>query len=1020
VTDYLELHAHSYYSLLDGASSPEDLVGQAVALGMPALALTDHDALYGAVSFSRAANARGIRPIFGAEITLSDGHHLTLLVENHDGWKNLCNLISQGRHHAAKGYAALPLQALANHTQGLIALSGCKQGAVAQSLLKGDTDAAIVAAKMYRELFGKDGFWIEVQRHLLPDDKRLSKQLIQLAHSLELEVVATNNVHYATADRHRLQDVLVCIENNVRLDEAYHLRRMNSEYVLKSGEAISHLFADYPQAVSNTIRLGDRCRYELRYGLQDLPCFPTPEGMDALGYLRKLCSDALPRYYPGTPSRVWERFYHELRVIETCGLANYFLIVADVMGFAREHGIFGQGRGSAANSLVAYLLGISPIDPLAHDLVFERFLSEERRVVPDIDIDFDNARREEVIQYVNGKYGVQAAMACTFSTFRSRAAIRGVGKALGIPLDLLDQVADTVDFHGLESGFAASHALLPGELGSQFRDLCEQIVGFPRHLSIHNGGMVITASPITEYVPTEPAAMPGRVVVQWDKDALEEVGLIKIDLLGLGMLAALADTVKLIKQGRGIEVDLEHLSFDDPAIFQMVTWADTVGIFQVESRAQAQILPRLKPHCFEDLIVSISLIRPGPVQGNMVNPFIQRRLGYQAVTYPHPSLEPALRESLGIILFQEQCLKVARDFAGFTPGQGELLRRALGKKNAVAEITRFRAAFIEGAQARGVSLETAETVFEQLRAFGNYSFAKSHAAAFAVIVYQSAWLRHYFPAEYYASLLRNQPMGFWSPAVLVGDAKRHGVVVLPVSINYSSVECSVEKGAIRLGLDYVEGLGSLKAEQIERARADQPFADLLDFRRRTQLPQRLVENLILVGAMDEWGISRRTLLWNAGLNTVNTGELGLAFSNDVVNLPELSQAEALRGECEMLGLSLNEHPLSLYREWLQERHICSTRDLDRCANGQIIEIAGMVVVKQAPETAKGFRFFTLEDEWGLINIILRPDIYKKYRVMLRQHQFVIFEGKVQKRDGVTNVLAQKVRSLPLITNIGRV
>jgi error-prone DNA polymerase len=769
---YVELHAHSFYSLLDGASEPKELVRRAAELGIEALALTDHDAVYGVVPFSQAAKKQNVRPIFGAEITLEGNNHLTLLVENKVGWANLCHLITCARHNAPKGQALLPLAELEQPTQGLIALSGCKQGEIVRALQAKNYAGAETAANRFIKWFSPGCFFIELQHHLLPSDNALRSDLVALATHLNLGYVATNNVHYATQDKYQLQDVLVCIRHNKTLDEARWLRRANSEYYLKSPKQMARLFAEYPKAITNTVVIADRCQFELEFGLQDLPGFLTPDGMSTMQYLQSLCEKRLGERNLAANQRAVNLLHHELKVIGQVGLENYFLIVWDVVDFAHQQGIGCQGRGSAANSLVAYLLNISPINPLEHDLVFERFLSEERVSVPDIDLDFAADRREEVIQYAYRKYGLtHTAMACTFSTYRRRSAIRDVGKALGLPPAFLEDTALAAD-HGDKLPTSA-------ELGKRFIDLCGQIQGYPRHLGIHNGGMVIMGIPLSQRLPTEPATMETRFVVQWDKTMLEAMGLAKIDLLGLRMLSAREDTLRLVEQTTGYRPDLSKLTFDAPEIFQMMTEADTIGVFQVESRAQAQILPRLIPRSFNDLIVSISLIRPGPVQGNMVHPFLRRRSGTETVSYPHHLLEAALEETMGVILFQEQIIKVARDLAGFNPGDGELLRRALGGKRPEQDIEQLREAFIAGAIENDVLEEIAEQVFESLKAFGGYSFPKSHAAAFAVLVYQSAWLKYHWPAHFTAALLSNQPMGFWTPAVLVYYARRGGFC-LPV------------------------------------------------------------------------------------------------------------------------------------------------------------------------------------------------------------------------------------------------
>jgi error-prone DNA polymerase len=686
----------------------------------------------------------------------------------------------------------------------------------------------------------------------LPEDEEdLTVALVELAANIKAGIVATNNVHYATRDGYRLQEVLCCIRDGTILETATTLRP-NSEYYLKGYQQMAPLFARWPQALRNTVRIAERCQFELQYGLQDLPAFPTPENLTAPEHLRSLCAESLPHRYPDASADVLARLDYELGVIESGGLSNYFLIVADIMRYAKEQQIRAQGRGSAANSLVSYLLGISPIDPLAHNLVFERFLSAERSLPPDIDIDFAAPEaREKVIQRLYERYGHDyAAMACTFVTFRARSAVKDVGKALGFPLALLDKVTKSLDTYSAAN--LGEHVDNEGEAWEQLFDLCNQINRFPRHLGIHNGGMVITGSPLAQRIPIEPATMPKRFVVQWDKDGLEDAGMIKIDILGLRMLAALTETVESIEQTTGEKIDLDRLTFDDPAVFELVSNADTIGVFQVESRAQAQMLPRFRPNCFNDLIIAISLIRPGPIQGGAVHPYLRRRLGEEPVSYPHPCLIPALEETLGVILFQETVLKICRDMAGLTAGKGELVRRALGSKYAPELLAGLRADFVEGAMNNGITQAIAEEVFAKLQAFGSYSFPKSHAAAFALIVYQSAWLKRFYPAQFLCSIINNAPMGFWSISVVLNDIKHHGIPVLPISVNHSQAKCRVEGGALCLGLSNVTGIGETGSTRILEVRRTGIFADLFDFCKRTKLPRSLIESLILAGALDEF------------------------------------------------------------------------------------------------------------------------------------------------------------------------
>lgn len=991
--DYIELHCHSCYSLCDGASTPAELVARAADLGMDALALTDHDAVYGAPLFVAAARARGIHPILGAELTLADQTHITLLVEHAAGWRNLCRLISLARRDQPKGQAALPLAALDAFTDGLICLTGCRQGPVAAPLRRLDAASAQRAATWLRERFGVERTFIEVQHHLHPGDTILARRLCDLARHLGVRAVVTNNVHYARRDQQPLHDLLTAIRRRTSLDAAGSALRANSEYYLKSGGRLMPLFGEQREALATTRLIAERCTFTLEYGLQDLPAFPTPPGCDADSYLARLCAAALPCRYPGNPERACRQLAHELQIIAQANLSNYVLIVWDIVRFARAQGIRCQGRGSAANSLVAYLLGISPIDPLGYDLVFERFLSAERPALPDIDLDIAADRREEVIQYVFRTYGpAHAAMACTFSTFQERAALRDVARALDVTTE---------------------HLLLEGEHTSdRVRDLaaalCAQLANLPRHLGQHNGGMVLTRAPLAERAPIEPAAMPGRMVVQWDKTMLEDVGLVKIDLLGLRMLAALSEAEQLARAQCREPIDLDRLTFDDPAIYQLLAAADTVGVFQVESRAQAQMLPRLKPRDFADIVVAISLIRPGPIQGNMVHPYLRRRLGQEPVSYPHPRLKPALEETLGVILFQEQVIKVARDLAGFTPGEGERLRRALGSGKGPEAIAPFRDAFLAGAARQGVAEAIAETVFRQLEAFGGYSFPKSHAAAFAVIVYQSAWLKCYHPAAFLTALLNNQPMGFWPPAVLVRDARRHNIRVAPLDLHASGMRCLLESdGGVRLGFNYVLGLGDANAERIIATR---PFADLADLCRRTRLPKGLIERLILAGACDGWGIERRKLLWELGALRYAADELDLPIPGSAVDLPALSADEAQALQMALLGVSTSDHVLARWRAALTARGYLDSLTLAQCPAGQRVQVIGTVIVHQAPPTAKGFHFVTLEDEFGMINVIIRPHLAPLYRERRGGHLLRV-EGVVQHEAGVVNLIATRLTPL---------
>ncbi|MGD8966997.1 MAG: DNA polymerase III subunit alpha [Anaerolineae bacterium] len=1043
VRGYAELHAHSIYSLLDGVPAPEELVARAADLEIPALALTDHDALYGAVRFVRAAQEAGIKPILGAEMTLGDGSHLTLLVETAEGYANLCRLITLARQGQEKGLARLDRRDLAAHAGGLIALSGCRRGEISALLLAGRQEQARGVAQGYSRVFGPDHFFIELQRHYLKDDNRLLARLATLADHAGLDVVATGDVHYLHPRQREVHDVLSCIRQHTILEDAGDLLRPNDEYLLRSPREMAKLFGDIPIALENALHIAERCASADTYlpaGTQILPRAPVEAGRAPNFDLRQLCEQALCYRYPVDPPR--DLLERELLIIQQMGLANYFLIVWDIVRFAREAGIRCQGRGSAANSLVAYLLGISPIDPIACDLVFERFLSPERGSPPDIDVDIAADRREEVIQYVYRRYGREhAAMACTFVTFRARSAVRDVARALGFAPALVERLAGACpelveralevwdtnsveESRGMLETFDAKQ--LAGEPFQHLLRLVPQLDGIPRHLGIHNGGMVIAGPPLCELVPLEPATMEGRVVTQWDKDGLEGAGMVKIDLLGLRMLSAIEDAVTIIAgqteralscrtgdRPIGERPDLAALSLDDLEVYDMLCRGETIGVFQVESRAQANLIPRFQPRSFDDLVIQISLIRPGPLQAQMVRPYLRRREGREPVSYPHPLLENALKETLGVIIFQEQVLKVARDMAGFTPGEAELLRRALSHKRAGREIARFKERFLGGATGQGLDEEAAQAVFGQLQAFGGYSFPKSHAAAFAVLTYQSAWLRRYHPAAFFAALLRHQPMGFYPAHVIVSEARRCGVEVRPVDVEASDLRATVEGEALRLGLAVVNGLGEIGGKSVVEARHFGPFRSLADFCRRTKLGRRAVEAMIWAGAFDGWGVPRRQLLWELKMAleaAEGPPELPLPPPEGRPRFAFLSPRGRLWTEAAHTGVSAREHLTSLVDDKLRAVGVTPSRKLPELEGGQRVWVGGVIVSRQRPPTAKGVAFLALEDEGGLINVVVRPKVYEESRQALRS-PFVVVDGQLQRRGEAINVLAWKV--LPL-------
>lgn len=868
---YTELHCHSNFSLLDGASHPEELAARAGELGMPALALTDHDGLYGAIRFFKAAKAANVKPIIGCELTLDGGYHVTLLAKDMKGYSNLCRLLTGAHLSHDKGRPCSDFDSLAQFAGGLICLSGCRKGEVAGLVLDGKLDRARETARRYRHVFGDD-FYIELQNNLRPGDERLCARLIELAQGLGIACAATNNAHYARREGHRLQDVLVCIREGVTLERSGAVRRPNSEFYIKSVDEMSSLFSAYPDALRNTILIADKCNVDLDFSCYRFPDFAVPTGETTDSYLAKLCRLKAVERYGGLPERVGKQLDYELKLIAKMDLSGYFLIVWDIMDYAKRNGIPAQGRGSAANSLAAYVLGITRVDPIRHNLFFGRFINEEMSSIPDIDIDVSTNHRERLIQYVYGKYGRErAAMVCTYITFRPRNAIREVGKVLGLPEGVLDRMSKAVGCYSAEdveedlASLDQFRPYLTSAPWEHFTRLCREIADTPRHLSIHVGGMIISSCPLTDIVPLENAAMNGRVVCQWDKDGVEDAGLVKVDILGLRMLSLIDDVVKMVRERYDPCFDLERIPADDDSVYDMICRADTMGVFQVESRAQMQTLPRTRPRSIEDLTVEVAIIRPGPLQGNMVHPYINRRQKKEKVSYMHPRLKPILEETLGVILFQEQVLRCAIAVAGFTPGEADSLRRAMSRKRSKLAMEQLKQRFLEGARNNNVAGPVAERIFDTLKGFAEYGFCKSHAAGFALLAYQSAWLKRYYPAEFYAALLNNQPMGFYSPAVIVGDARRHHVTILPVDINISRWMCKTEGKNVHLSFRYVKYMSEPSWVDLEAERDRSPFTSLDDLYHRTKLDREALRSLIMCGALDCFGIPRRHLIWELGL-----------------------------------------------------------------------------------------------------------------------------------------------------------
>ena len=1009
---FVELNCHSNYSFLDGGSHPEELVQRAADLEMPALAITDTGGVYGAVKFMRAAARAGIRPVIGTTLEV-DGEDLVLLARSIDGYSNLCRLLSRAHRDQPKGEARTDLATAGQHRRDLFVLTSTRCEA---------------RLRLLQEALGRDRVFVEVANHLHPEDRWLAAGQAELARRCGAGLVATNQVHYHLPERRPLHDVLTAIKERATLDQVRGRLRSNSEHYLKDGAAMRALLGEYPDALAFGYELAQECKLDLDFRGVRFPGFPVPPGETPFSYLYQLCQEgARRRYHPITPS-VARRLQRELDVIEKTGLAEFFLINWDLMRFARENGVPGQGRGSAADSIVAYVLGITRVDPIEHNLLFERFLHEDMTTTPDIDIDFSTAHREKVIQYVYEKYGWErTGMVCNVVTFKPRMAIRQVGKALGFPPDLLDRLAKSVDSwfaEDLDESFGETERA--GRVSSggwrQFVSLCRQVMGFPRHLSIHVGGMLVTGEPLVDIVPVEPATMPGRVVVQFDKNDVEDLGLIKMDMLGLRTLSVVAECLDLVVEVSGERPDLDRLPLDEPRVYEMCSAADTIGVFQIESRAQMQTLPRTQPRTFNDLVVEVAIIRPGPIQGNAVHPYIRRKQGREPVTYAHPLLEPILKDTLGVILYQEQILEVAMQVAGMAPGDADRFRRAMTRHLSRVEMSSLHGDFVAGCRGNGVPDDVAEDLFRAVEGFAAFGFCRSHAAAFARTSYETAWLKLHHPAQYYCALLNNQPMGFYHPSVLVEDAKRHGVSVLPVDVNSSASRCRpAGPNSFRVGFNYVRDLGEPGAEAIAGEREQGAFVSFDDFLQRLRggpVNPTAVRNLVMVGAFDALGTRRRELLWRwqeqwhgRGLRRRIDPQTEFGLPSPAPALPAIGDFERTRLEYRISDLSTGAHLISFWRDRLNRLGVMDSRAVAAAESGKRVRVGGVVIVRQAPSTANKIRFFTMEDEFGHVNVTIKPDVYTRYRLVANSNPILVIDGVMQRQDGVSSVLATHIEAL---------
>ena len=1064
---YVELHCHSGFSFLDGASHPQELAMRAVELGYPALALTDHNGLYGSMEFAQAAKRANLQPITGAEVTLREcfpgleepegGHHVTLLAETPRGYANLCRLLTETHMASERGDARLPLPSLLELCEGLILLTGCAKSPVAAALASSVAEAEQMTRKLV-DAFGPGSVFVELQDNAVKGDTARNKALARLAGRMGLGVVATGNVHCHRPERHRLQDVLVSIKNRATLDGAHGARRANRLFHLAEPWEMRNRFQSRPEAITNTLLIAERCAaFDLTEDLgYEFPDFEGSVRGEALETLAAICLAKISTLYkPGSSQEkdAEERLHTELRLVDLHGLAGFFLVYRDIMDLAvtvarevrgeapraRSGLPPGRGRGSSVSSIICYLIGLSHIDPVKNNLFLGRFLNEALRSVPDIDLDFPRDIREQLILRVYEKYGYEhTGLVCTFPTYRLKSAVREIGKVLDLPMGELEKLSKLSE-HRSAAGLADEIAALPefrdradAQLWRLLGSLAEDVAGLPRHISQHPGGMIISSRPLVEIVPLEPAAWEGRVLCQWDKDSCDDAGFIKIDFLALGMLSLVEESIDLIAERHGKAPDLSRIDFEDEVLYDRICSGDTVGLFQVESRAQIQMLRRTKPRNLEDLAVQVAIVRPGPIVGGAVNPYVRRREMLREnpdyeIPYPHPLLKEALGETLGVIIFQDQVLTVCQALASFSDGQAEELRRAMSRKRSKEALVAHWDDFLEGAMANGVDETTAREIFAQVTAFSEFGFPKSHAAAFGLLAYQSAWLRHYYPIEFYVGLFNNQPMGFYSLDALGRDARRNGIQTLLPDVNKSQVECTAEGDDLRIGLGFVRSWGTEIAERIvaEREKSG-PYASLADFLRRTpaSLKRPAIENLIWVGGFSGFGLTRRELLWQAGLwlgpetDNERTGgredhaqtELELADPYANLSFPDLGPTDRMVAEYRMLRFSAELHPLTLLKGVLPDGTVSSDR-LPYLRQHSTVRVAGLVTTRQRPETAKGYVFVLMEDECGPINVIVKSDIYKRDRNAVRMEPFLSVRGRLQKDGDTLNVIAYEVNAL---------
>lgn len=1095
----VELHCRTNYSFLVGASHPDELVERAVELGYTALAITDEASVAGVVRAFAAARRTSLKLITGTELTLSDGARLVLWARDRKGYGQLCRLLTLGRTRTDKGSYRLDWTDLAAHSAGLLAgvvlserrvtrgVVTAREGLGNDRLTPIESNAQTMA--LCRDLFG-DRAYLLAEPALSGDDEIWFERLANWSRRWRLPLAAAGDVLYHVPDRQALQRTLVAIRERTVVD-LVHEEIPNAGRHLRSLEDRQRLFQRYPEALRRASEIADRCVFaldELRY---EYPEEMAPEGRSPMEYLRELAWRGARRRYPsGVPVKVQELLERELGLIEELHYEAYFLTVWDAVRFARERGILCQGRGSAANSAVCFCLGVTAVDPDTTDVLFERFISRERDEAPDIDVDFEHERREEVLQYLYQKYGRdRAGLAATVITYRPRSAVRDLGKALGFAPDVVDAVAKQVD-HGedlerIPERMQATGVDPESRRGAWWLRLTRELLGFPRHLSQHVGGMVMTRGPLCELVPIENAAMPGRTVIQWDKDDLEELGILKVDCLSLGMLSAIRRAFDLVREFHGQTLSIASIPQGDAQVYDMICRADTVGVFQIESRAQMSMLPRLKPRCYYDLVIEVAIVRPGPIQGQMVHPYLRRRAGEEAVSYPNEEIAAVLHKTLGVPIFQEQAMRLAVVAAGFTPGEADQLRRAMGAWRRTGVIEKFRVKLLEGMRHRGLSEEFAEQVFRQLRGFGEYGFPESHAASFALLVYVSAWLKFHHAAAFTAALINSQPMGFYAPAQLLDDAKRHGVELRPIDVNFSDWDCTLEprdadesflagfvhhrdcrrppmfqetttvsrggryrlpgsehqhddhfsdaaacarvgeqkaarnqttpSPALRLGMRLIEGLSLDHVLVVLEARRRGPFRSMAEFARRTGLGRAALARFAEADAFRSLADDRRQALWESLAQERQRTDQPLLAGCDPdeesTELPETTEQWQVHEDYRTTGCSLRSHPMAFHRDALRDLGILAAAALKETPDGQRVRVGGLVILRQRPATAKGITFCTLEDETGTVNLVVRPDVWERFRDITRGASAWIARGKLERRLEVIHVVVDQVEDL---------